>query len=127
MTIVPSWACNLRCSFCYQPHFSPNIFLSDDVLYGKLDEAYKRCAALTLLGGEITFLKNMKPYVRYLDEKYPHIAIKIITNAVLLDDEWIDIALSNSSKLVFQLTLPPPQLMHIFWELPKHRAFFGKL
>jgi radical SAM protein with 4Fe4S-binding SPASM domain len=127
LTLVPAWACNLRCSFCYQTSFSREIFLSDEVLYQKLGEIYPRCAALTLLGGEITLLKNMKNYVRFLDEKHPHIAIKIITNGVLFDGEWTNIALRNASKLVFSINAATPGTYARMLGVSQKSRIFGKV
>ena len=89
--LIPTLQCNLRHSFCFQRSFS-TAKLEDDILYKKLLPLYEKTACLRLHGGELTTVPKMKDFVKFLGEKYPEMTINLVTNGVLFDEAWCELA-----------------------------------
>lgn len=103
LVIHPSQFCNIRCKFCYQNDFSNKIFLDHEVLFEKLIPIYKKTKYMILLGGEPTLIPEMKEYVKFITEKFPEINLEMVTNGILLDDDWIDLLLNGGVKTTISL------------------------
>lgn len=100
--LVPTVKCNIRHSFCFQQLFSgPE--LSDAVLYEKLRPLYERTAILRLHGGEITVAPRYRRLAAFLEETYPRLTLNVVTNGVLFDHRWRDLAEKGRLTVNFSL------------------------
>lgn len=93
--------CNLRCEFCFQDKnkLSTNL-TTDDWL--KFINELPEYARVTLTGGEPFMFKGFKEVFNKAVEKH---ACNIISNGLLLNDETIDLLLSNKNFKVLSVSL----------------------
>jgi len=108
LQIEPTSICNFRCVFCYQtdklftsPKGGHMGLMSLDLFKRVVDEAEGKCEAITLASrGEPTLHKQFTEMLDYLAGKF--LAIKINTNASMLDEEKCHAILSAGVQtLVF--------------------------
>ena len=99
LTIVPTLACNIRCSFCYQDDFNSEPSLSRADVFNKLRPIYDRLSLLQIFGGEPTIVPWMKEYVQFLNAEWPGMVVQLITNGVKLDEEFCRILGRKQNKV----------------------------
>ncbi|MBQ7159788.1 MAG: radical SAM protein [Treponema sp.] len=99
--------CNERCVQCYIPHSQKNIEMKDSDFYRIIDEACSipTVSSIRLSGGECMSHPSFKSFIKYVKSK--KLALTILTNLTLLDDEIIAILaegkLSNIQVSLFSL------------------------
>lgn len=99
--------CNERCVQCYIPHAQKNIEMKDSDFYRIIDEAclIPTVSSIRLSGGECMSHPSFKRFIKYVKSK--KLALTLLTNLTLLDDEIIAILadgkLSNVQVSLFSL------------------------
>lgn len=100
--IILSRMCNIRHTFCFQSTFEADR-LPDEVLYERLRPLYEKTDRMRLIGGETLVIPGIKEYVVWLTDNYPHLHLELVTNGILLDEDWVELALAR--PLTFQVSL----------------------
>lgn len=123
-TILLTWACNLRCVYCYEgagenKHFSMNTEIADKVIKFMERDAldkHPKFISIMLFGGEP--LVNF-PVGKYILEKMnlfckEHniiLVTSIVTNGTLITEEILKTLVENNCKYL-QITLDGPPEIH---------------
>ena len=106
LQIEPTSVCNFRCIMCYQSDKSfsnkSNGFMSNmslDLYKKVIDEVEGKVEAITLASrGEPTLNKDFKKMLNYSNKKF--LALKINTNASMLDENMIHAILSTDIQSI---------------------------
>ncbi len=85
--------CNFRCRMCQQDHKS-KIALDNEALRKNID--WTLVEEVVLQGGEILAMESGKELYRFLTEQLK-VKVNLITNGVLIDDEWADRLMRGSN------------------------------
>lgn len=120
--IIPTYACNLRCSYCFQDHAAKNVvFMDDECLasaFKAMDELFDKAELksepyFVIFGGE-PLLKGKKPYrliAKILEEANNRgWKPKIVSNGVELA-HYADL-LSTFQTNYVQVTVDGPEAIH---------------
>ena len=95
VTILYGLICNLRCSMCRQDHQN-NLMLDSDILKKNINWSYVE--NIELQGGEILAMKDAKNMYLWLT-KQMNKKVDLITNGVLINDEWAEHLVRGSRKI----------------------------
>lgn len=115
---LPGEACNLNCSYCYekrQPSVSTG-FIEEPHIRQLAAQLAGRKVSIGLHGGEPLLLgkKRMRALLSAIDAHLNVSDIKLQTNGVLVDEEWIDIFRSS----------PRPVTIGISHDGPRHLSLY---
>ncbi|REK71608.1 radical SAM/SPASM domain-containing protein [Paenibacillus paeoniae] len=92
---LPGEVCNINCHYCYEKRkpSGPYKNINADMLSEFLKKANKRPLALELHGGEPLIIgkEKMLSLIRECQKYEGPIRLKLQTNLILLDQEWIDL------------------------------------
>lgn len=95
VTILYGLICNLRCSMCPQDHQN-NLTLDSDILKKNINWSYVE--NIELQGGEIMAMRDAKKLYLWLT-KQMNKKVNLITNGVLINDEWAEYLVQGSGKI----------------------------
>ena len=90
LKIIPTLRCNLRCSMCYQDHYSP-INLGPH-FWQETKQLLPFTHEITFQGGEATIDRRFRSFLTSaLFRAQPHVRISLITNGTVFDARLVDI------------------------------------
>lgn len=95
VTILYGLLCNLRCSMCPQDHHN-NLILDSDFL--KKNVNWDQVEDIELQGGEVLAMKDAKNMYLWLTKQMGK-KVNLITNGMLIDDEWAEHLVQGSRKI----------------------------
>lgn len=101
LNIIITDQCNLSCIMCRNTRRSGRNTL-DKLAFRKITELLPYLIRIIWQGGEIFYVDYLKEAFRSL-VPYPHITHEIVTNGLLLDEEWIEILLNLNLNLAFSI------------------------
>jgi hypothetical protein len=101
LRLILTTECNRHCDFCYQKNYNTTLNLN------KLDIILKNLTFtpeyITIMGGEILFLKNYKDYIDIILKYYPNTPKSLITNGDFdlnyIKKSGIKITVSNNMNI----------------------------
>lgn len=99
VTILYGLICNLRCSMCPQDH-QVNLTLASDIL--KKNISWSFVENIELQGGEVLAMKDAKEMYLWFT-KQMNKKVNLITNGVLINDEWAEYLVHGSEKVRISL------------------------
>jgi len=108
--IVLGVQCNIRCEFCYQNSFAPRDSLPEDVITSKILPLLPKLKDLILQGGEVTTMKNGHKMRDYILQNNFALKPTFLTNGILLDERWIDMALKQEGTVHVSINASNRQL-----------------
>lgn len=82
------YACNLKCTMCFQNDFDLCKKLDKKIWQEKLLPVYKQLKTITIQGGEPTVIPECKDLIELVQKVNPNISIELITNGLSFDQEW---------------------------------------
>lgn len=103
LSLEMGYQCNIRCSFCYQEHYSAKDNMPREIWEHKLAPLYKSIEHLTFLGGEPTVIKGAKELAAYVINQHPHIKLRTITNGICFDREWAKAFVNHGDKVIISV------------------------
>lgn len=95
ITILYGLLCNLKCSMCWQDHHN-NIMLENEILKKNID--WSRVENIEFQGGEVLAMKGAKKMYLWLTKEMDK-KINLITNGILINDEWAEHLVYGSRKI----------------------------
>lgn len=101
--IIPTYECNLRCSYCYEDHL---LHENTDIITEKqidiIKDSYHNIHDISIYGGE-PLLPKTKNIISYILKTFDTYQINIITNGYYL--EQFTEVFDNKENIKFQITL----------------------
>lgn len=90
LKVLPTLRCNLRCSMCFQNHYSA-VDLGED-FWREIERLLPYTHEITFQGGEATIDQSFRSFLDSAPLRaHPHVRISLITNGTVLDFILLDV------------------------------------